>query len=127
MLYFTSKNDSENSFIHDCSISGLNGEQYTVDYSHFTPDPGDDFPPTMPVRFALCRMVKNFKIADAHILDHYTKYCGIIFVGADAEDVHSWHISRPTNGLINNCTIEMPVRDMGCASSMPHEISCFAT
>ena len=106
MLYFTSKNDSENSFIHDCSISGLNGEQYTVDYSHFTPDPGDDFPPTMPVRFALCRMVKNFKIADAHILDHYTKYCGIIFVGADAEDVHSWHISRPTNGLINNCTIE---------------------
>lgn len=106
MFHFNAKEESEHSYIHDCSISGLSGEQYTVDYSHFTPDPGDNFPPTMPVRFVLCKTVKDFMIADACILDHYTKFCGIIFVGADSDEAEFWEVSRPTNGLIKNCTIE---------------------
>ncbi len=104
MLNFTpNKSDLEELYIENCSVSCYGGDRFTVDYSHFTPDGHEGL---NKVRFALARLVRNFTIADANILDHYTKFCGVIFVGAEpGEASKKWEVSRPTNGLIRNCRI----------------------
>lgn len=104
MLNFTpSKRDLEEKYIENCSVSCYGGDRYTVDYSHFVPDGHEGL---NKVRFALARLVRNFTIADANIMDHYTKFCGVIFVGAEPKEAsEEWEVSRPTNGLIRNCRI----------------------
>ncbi|MFR9661768.1 MAG: hypothetical protein SNF60_06865, partial [Rikenellaceae bacterium] len=106
MVHFTpAKKETPNAFIENCSISCLDeGKQYTVDYREIMPDGSEEG--LKQVRFIANRLVRNFTVADANILDHYTKYCGIIFVGASTQDIaDKWEITRPTNGLIRNCRI----------------------
>lgn len=107
MLNFTraSSDSVESGYVENCSISCLDeGEQYTVDYSHLYPDGSSDG--VSMVRFTRSRMVRNFTIADVHIKDNYTKYCGIIFVGSLTADVlDKWEVARPENGVISNCSI----------------------
>ncbi len=105
MLHFTpAKAEIPNKFVENCSISCLDaGKQYTVDYSEIASDGSESL---SKVRFVVNRLVRNFMVADANILDNYTKFCGIIFVGASTQDVaDKWEITRPTNGVIRNCSI----------------------
>ncbi|MFI3305536.1 MAG: hypothetical protein R3Y68_03360 [Rikenellaceae bacterium] len=105
MLHFTpAKAEIPNKFVENCSISCLDaGKQYSVDYSEIAPDGSESL---HRVRFVVNRLVRNFMVADANILDNYTKYCGIIFVGASTQDVaDKWEITRPTNGVVRNCSI----------------------
>ncbi len=97
--------DNKNDYVENCSITCLDeGEKYTVDYSDFTPDGSTEG--VSQVRFVRARMVRNFTIADVHIEDNYTQYCGIIFVGSLTADViDTWEVARPTNGVISNCSI----------------------
>lgn len=107
MLHFTpSLQERPNEFVENCSVSCLDeGKQYRVDYSDFAPD-SDGNQGLDKVRFALARLARDFTIADANILDHYTKFCGIIFVGAKTPDVvGTWEVARPTNGVIRNNSI----------------------
>ncbi len=107
MLHFTpSLQEKPNEFVENCSVSCLDkGKQYTVDYSDFAPD-SNGSQGLDRVRFALARLARDFTIADANILDHYTKFCGIIFVGAKTPDVvGKWEVARPTNGVIRNNSI----------------------
>lgn len=97
-MFLFSTEEEDGSYIENCSIRGINGS-YTVDYSFL--EPGNK----SGVRFIICRLVKNFLIADAVIKDNYTKFCGIIFVPASETGADKWEISRPTNGEIRNCSI----------------------
>jgi len=96
MLNFSPKKESEN-FISNCSVQGLDG-RYTVDYSDVK-----DY--KQSVRFICCRLVKNFQISDVDIIDNFTTHCGIIFVPAKTIGADKWEVSRPTDGLIKNCSI----------------------
>lgn len=80
---------------NNSSIRGIKGERYKVDYSELPI--GDK----TKIRFALIRRSKNFKIADATIIDNYTKFCGIIFVPTAKDEIDGC----PTNGEIVNCSI----------------------
>ncbi len=111
MLHFTPDvREAGEEYIENCSISCYDGDQFTVDYSDFNTEPAfsthGETQKTM-VRFICNRLVRNFLISDVHIKDNYTKYCGIIFVGARTPDVaDKWRISRPTNGVVRNCSIQ---------------------
>ena len=56
-------------------------------------------------RFIICRLVKNFLIADAVIKDNYTKFCGLTLVPTTTKGGDKWEVSLPTNGEIRNCSI----------------------
>ena len=56
-------------------------------------------------RFIICRLVKNFLIADAVIKDNYTKFCGLTLVPTTTKGGDKWEVSLPTNGEIRNCRI----------------------
>ena len=108
MLHFNAMEEAADSYICDCSISGLNGERYMVDFSALRPDNDINCSSTtdaQPVRFVMCRLVKNFIIADAEVMDNYTKFSALEFTGAKTENVEGWEVTRPTNGLIRNCRI----------------------
>ncbi|MFR9581466.1 MAG: hypothetical protein SNH01_07560 [Rikenellaceae bacterium] len=105
MVHFTpAKEEIPNKFVENCSISCLDqGKQYTVNYSEIASDKSGGLD---KVRFVVNRLVRNFMVADASIIDNYTKFCGIIFVGASTQDVaDKWTITRPTRGVIRNCSI----------------------
>lgn len=100
MLHFSHINGRTSpKFIENCSIRSENGGRFTVDYSHL---PLGD---AHQVRFICARMVRNFLIADVNIQDNYTKFCGIIFVPVDIDNVSKLEVSRPTNGEIRDCSI----------------------
>ncbi len=105
MVHFTpAKREIPNKFVENCSISCLDrGKQFTVDYSEIN---SDGVGKLHKVRFVVNRLVRNFMVADANIIDNHTKFCGIIFVGAETQDVaDQWEITRPTSGVIRNCSI----------------------
>ncbi|MFI3318935.1 MAG: hypothetical protein SNH88_07090 [Rikenellaceae bacterium] len=95
---FSTTNENTKEYIENCSIRGVDGKHYTVDYTEFEND-------GTSVRFVIARMVKNFLVADALIKDNYTLHCGITFTPSTIEGANSWGISRPTNGEIRHCSI----------------------
>lgn len=108
MLTFSSTKEQEErgEYIKDCSLTGINGERFTVDYSFLErPTLKNNYP--NGIRFIMCRMVKDFKISDINILDNYSTYCGIILVPASEKikGVDKWKISRPTDGVLENCSL----------------------
>ncbi len=112
MLHFTPSNtEVDSSYLSNCSVSCYDGDQFTVDYSDFNPDETyniDGSNIDNMIRFIRCRLVHKFRIEDVRILDNFTKYCGIIFVGADTDDeiveAQNWPITGPVNGVISNCS-----------------------
>ncbi|MFR9641231.1 MAG: glycosyl hydrolase family 28-related protein [Rikenellaceae bacterium] len=98
IFLFSYSEDDAPRYVENCSIRSKDGKQYKVDYREFSND-------GTSVRFIICRMVKNFYIADADIYDNYTVHCGIIFVPAKTEGADKWELSRPTHGQIRNCSI----------------------
>ncbi|RMG41008.1 MAG: hypothetical protein D6725_02315, partial [Planctomycetota bacterium] len=90
----------ERDFIENVSIRGLRG-RFVVDYSDRKPRRGEG------IRAVLCRMVRNFLIADMDVLDNATTYCGITLAPTRStrDDVDEWEVTRPTNGTIRNCRI----------------------
>ncbi len=104
MLIFSSPEKGEaGAYIENCSIRGLDGK-FTVDYSEV---PGVDYMNgKFGIRFAVFRMVKNFLVADAHIIDNRTSHCGLVFVPTSSAGAENFEVSRPTNGEIRNCSIE---------------------
>ncbi len=103
MLNFTTPNDNSAEYIENCSIRGVDGK-FTVDYSDVVAV--NEAGGKMGVRFAIARMVKNFMIADVHILDNHTTHCGLVFVPSSCEGADKFEVSRPTNGEVRNCSIE---------------------
>ncbi len=105
MVHFTpAAREIPHKFVENCSISCLDeGKQYTVDYSEIAPDKSETL---HKVRFVVNRLVRNFTVADAKIMDNFTKFCGIIFVGATTQDVAGvWEVTQPERGVIRNCSI----------------------
>ncbi len=126
-----SSNESAEDYVENCSISCYEGggAKYTVDYSDTFADVeanlklysvmelGGTTSSALyklnseiyendcvnSVRFVRGRLVRNFMVADAHIIDNYTTCCGMVFVGADYEGEGS--VMRPTNGVVRNCSI----------------------
>ncbi|MFR9653210.1 MAG: hypothetical protein SNG47_05290, partial [Rikenellaceae bacterium] len=101
MLTFSpSSSNSKEEFVENCSISSLNGGRFTVDFRDV------EYGTNQQVRFVMCRMVRNFYISDVDIQDNCTKYCPIIFSPSyNEEESPSWEISRPTDGVIKNCSV----------------------
>ncbi|MFI3318147.1 MAG: hypothetical protein SNH88_03065 [Rikenellaceae bacterium] len=99
MLTFAqSTNTSSAEYIEDCSISSLNGGRYTVDFRDI------EYGVLQQVRFIVCRMVRNFQISDFNIEDNCTKYCALIFSPSMDQSCASWAVSRPTDGIVKNCS-----------------------
>lgn len=92
--------DQERQFIENVSIRGLGG-RWIVDYSDREPAEGEG------IRAVLCRMVRNFLIADLEVRDNFTTYCGIVLTPtrSNAPNVKDWPVSRATDGTIRNCRI----------------------
>ncbi len=125
MLHFSSSTSSNSTtFIENCSIQcSESSKQYTVDYSmrnmsyittalsvlyEFSAD-NDGFE---KVRFFVARMVRDFTIADAYIIDNWTNHCGGTFTPFTpkasetyGDEVWDWEVSRPTNGVVKDLTI----------------------
>lgn len=97
-IMFSLDSEEPEKYIENVSIRGLGG-RYTVDYSDRGKKSGEG------IRFAVCRLVKNFLIADANIQDSHTTYCGIILVPAKGKRADQWKISRATDGTIRDCSI----------------------
>ncbi|MDZ8120039.1 hypothetical protein P9H32_15515 [Pontiella sp. NLcol2] len=87
-------------FIENVSIRGLGG-RWTVDYSDRFPRKGEG------ARAVICRMVRNFLIADLDVRDNYTVYCGLTLSPTSSRDpdAENWDVSRATDGTIRNCRI----------------------
>lgn len=108
MFIFSTADETVDSYISNVSISGIGGERFTVDFTGFHPD--NDYScessSTAPsLRFIRCCMVKNFLISDFNVLDNYTKHSAIELNCANV-DVEGWELSRPTDGLVENCYID---------------------
>jgi hypothetical protein len=89
----------EMAFIENVSIRGVGG-RWIVDYSDRDPKKGEG------VRAVLCKMVKNFLIADLDVKDNFTTYCGITLTPMQTKhDSKRWSVSRATNGTIRDCRI----------------------
>lgn len=89
-------------YIENVSIRGLGG-RFVVDYSDRILRDKEG------CRAVLLTMVKNFLIQDMDVKDNYSTYCGITLTPVKVhpdytvEQVHTWPVSRPTNGTIRNC------------------------
>ena len=108
MFIFSTVDETVDGYISNVSISGVGGERFTVDFTGFHPD--NDYScessSTAPsLRFIRCCMVKNFLISDFNVLDNYTKHSAIELNCANV-DVEGWELSRPTDGLVENCYID---------------------
>ena len=90
----------EREYIRNVSIRGLGG-RFIVDYSDRKRKEGEG------CRAVLCRMVKNFLIADLDVNDNFTVYCGITLTPtrSKTKDVSDWEVTRATDGTIRNCRI----------------------
>ncbi len=125
------EDETAEDYIENCSVSCLEGggAKYTVDYSHAYADIEANLKlysvmelggttssalytlnselyangGVNSVRFVRARLVRNFMIADAHIIDNHTTCCGMIFYGAGYEG--NGTVMRPTNGVVKNCSI----------------------
>ncbi len=143
MIEFTPtwNEDPADDFVENSSISCLEeGEQYTVDYSDWSSDiEANATDPQLAyysdelsvaeieainngvfyrARFIRVRLARDFMIADANIKSNYTKCCGLLFVGANTEDIADlWEVWRPTNGVIRNCTISNASHGYGLAQT----------
>jgi len=91
--------EQEKAYIENVSIRGLGG-RFVVDYSDREPRQGEG------IRAVLCKMVKNFLIADLDVKDNFTTYCGITLTPLQtSRDSAHWPVSRATDGTVRNCRI----------------------
>lgn len=91
--------EHDRAYIEDVSIRGLGG-RFIVDYSDRERRQGEG------VRAVLCRMVKNFLIADLEVKDNFTVYCGVTMTASRSKsNVDDWDVSRATDGTMRNCRI----------------------
>lgn len=99
LIFSPSSSTTSVDYIENCSIASLYGGKYTVDFT------GVEYGVLQQVRFVVCRMVRDFQISDVNVEDNATKYCAIIFSPSMDQDCADWEISRPTDGVIKNCSI----------------------
>ena len=91
--------EQERAYIENVSIRGLGG-RFVVDYSDREPRKGEG------IRAVLCKMVKNFLIADLDVKDNFTTYCGITLTPLQTKrESKDWPVSRATDGTVRNCRI----------------------
>jgi hypothetical protein len=92
--------EQERDYIENVSIRGVGG-RFIVDYSDREHQNGEG------VRAVLCRMVKNFLIADLDVKDNFTTYCGVTMspTRSNTEGAEEWEVSRATDGTMRNCRI----------------------
>lgn len=91
--------EQERAYIENVSIRGLGG-RFVVDYSDRERREGEG------VRAVLCKMVKNFLIADLDVNDNFTTYCGITLTPLQTKrESKDWPVSRATDGTVRNCRI----------------------
>jgi hypothetical protein len=91
--------EQERAYIENVSIRGLGG-RFIVDYSDRQPREGEG------IRAVLCKMVRNFLIADLDVKDNFTTYCGITLTPLQTKsESKDWPVSRATNGTVRNCRI----------------------
>lgn len=90
----------DESYIENVSIRGIAG-RWTVDYSGYFPKNG-----RRGARAVVCKMVKNFLIADMDVQDNCSVYCGMtLSPSSSKKDISKWQVSRATDGTIRNCRI----------------------
>jgi len=94
----TDKDDR--SFIENVSIRGLGGP-FIVDYSDWKREESGG------IRAILCKMVRNFLIADLEVRDNFSTYCGVTLTPTRTriKDISDWEVTRATDGTMRNCRI----------------------